>query len=249
MYTQRIDRVAVVDYPLTTGGDMQVLPNVHQLTLRGVNVILIAEEELTLIDTGFRGSLGRITDFINRLGRSLDELGLIILTHNHLDHCGGLPELTAATSARVAAHRADLSDTEAGLPYHGFVRKMLNVPPIPLIQPLVYARHGDVGLKLDGGEVLPPLGGLQVIHTPGHTPGSISLFSAREKLLIVGDTLNNRLPRLRLPPANVSMDLSQLKGSLKQLTEFDFETLCFGHGRPIIGGAWDRLRRFLARAG
>ena len=228
---------------------MQVLPGVYQLTLRGVNMILIAEEELTLIDTGFRGSLGRITEFIGRLGRSLDDLGLIIITHNHLDHCGGLPELTAATSARVAAHRADLSDTEAGLPYHGFVRKMLNVPPIPLIQPLVYARPGDVDLKLDGGEVLPPLGGLKVIHTPGHTPGSISLFSAREKLLVVGDTLNNRLPWLRLPPASVNIDISQLKGSLKRLAGLDFETLCFGHGRPIIGGARDRLRQFLARAG
>ena len=228
---------------------MQVLPTVYQLTLRGVNMILIAEEELTLIDTGFRGSLRRITDFIGRLGRSLDELSLIIITHNHLDHCGGLPELTAATSTRVAAHRADLSNTEAGLPYHGFVRKMLNVPPIPLIQPLVYARPGDVDLKLDGGEVLPPLGGLEVIHTPGHTPGSISLFSAREKLLVVGDTLNNRLPRLRLPSASVSIDISQLKGSLKTLAGLDFETLCFGHGRPVIGGAGDRLRQLLARVG
>jgi glyoxylase-like metal-dependent hydrolase (beta-lactamase superfamily II) len=226
---------------------MRVLPVVYQFTLRGVNLILIVEKELTLIDTGFRGSMGRIAGFINRLGRSLDELGLIIITHNHLDHCGNLPELITATSARVAAHRADLSDTEAGLPYHGFVRKMLNVPPIPLIQPLVYARPGDVDLKLEGGEILPPLGGLQVIHTPGHTPGSISLFSAREKLLVVGDSLNNRLPRLRLPPANVSIDIAQLKGSVKRLAELDFETLCFGHGRPIIGGARNRLRRFLAK--
>ena len=65
----------------------------------------------------------------------------------------------------------------------------------------------------------------------------------------MGDTLNNRLPRLRLPSASVSIDISQLKGSLKTLAGLDFETLCFGHGRPIIGGAGDRLSQLLVRVG
>lgn len=224
---------------------MQVLPDVYQLTIRGVNIILIAEKEMTLIDTGFRGSLPRITKFLSRLGRSVSELSLIIITHNHLDHAGGLPELKEATAARVAVHQADLSDTEEGLPYHGIVRRMLHIPPVPLFRPLVYARPDEVDLVLKGGEVLGPLGGLEVIHTPGHTPGSISLFSASRKLLMVGDTLNNRFINLRLPPKSVSSNLPQAIDSIKRLSRLDFDTLCVGHGRPIIKGASAKVRQLL----
>ncbi len=59
----------------------------------GVNVILIAEKELTLVDTAFHGSSTRIVDFIHSLGRSVEEISLIIITHNHFDHVGGLDEL------------------------------------------------------------------------------------------------------------------------------------------------------------
>ena len=74
-------------------GVLEIIPRVYQLTDRGANIILITEEELTLIDTGLPGSLTRILDFIHSLGRSAEEIGLIIITHNHFDHAGGLAEL------------------------------------------------------------------------------------------------------------------------------------------------------------
>ena len=228
---------------------MQVLPGVYQITVRGVNIILIAEEELTLIDTGMRGSSPKIAAFINRLGRSIQEVKLIIITHNHLDHAGGLAELLGLTPARVAVHRADLSETEGGLPYYGIIRRMLHIPLVSLFRPLVYARPGEVDIKLKGGEILSPLGGLEVIHTPGHTPGSISLFSARRKLLIVGDALNNRFINLRLPPGSVSHNLEQAVNSIKGVARLDFETLCCGHGRPIVKGAAARVGGLLRKRG
>ncbi len=69
---------------------LEVIPNVYQLNIRAINIIVIAEEELTIIDTGLRGSSARIIDFIHSLGRSVEEISLIILTHNHFDHAGGL---------------------------------------------------------------------------------------------------------------------------------------------------------------
>jgi len=81
---------------------MEVIPQVYQITSKYTNVILIAEEELTLIDTGVRGSSSNIIKFVRSLGRSVEEITLIILTHNHLDHIGGLAELKKFTTAKVA---------------------------------------------------------------------------------------------------------------------------------------------------
>ena len=228
---------------------MQVIPEVHQITIRCTNIFLIVEEKLTLVDTGFRGSAGKIAGYISRLGRSIKELDLIIITHNHLDHVGGLPELRKMTPAKVAAGKADLSESESGLPYPRCYLKLMHIPPIAIFRPLVYAKPSEVDIHLVGGEVLSPLDGLEVIQTPGHTPGSISLFSPKKKLLIVGDTLNNRLKALRLPPKDISSNLPQAIDSVKRLAQIDFDILCCGHGKPIIGGASARVRDWIERKG
>lgn len=88
---------------------MEVISHVYQITIRGANIILIAEEKLTLVDTGFHGSSPKIISFIHSLRRSAEEVALIILTHNHLDHVGGLAELKRLTTVKVAAHKADIS--------------------------------------------------------------------------------------------------------------------------------------------
>ncbi len=80
---------------------MEVISHVYQITIRGVNIILIAEEKLTLVDTGFRGSSPKIIGFISSLRRSVEEVSLVILTHNHLDHVGGLAELKRLTTAKA----------------------------------------------------------------------------------------------------------------------------------------------------
>jgi glyoxylase-like metal-dependent hydrolase (beta-lactamase superfamily II) len=153
------------------------------------------------------------------------------------------------TRTRVAIHRADLSYGEKGLPYGRFLRLLLKIPGVSFFWPLVYAKPDDVDIQLEGGEVVGPLGGMEVIHTPGHTPGSISLFSPQKKLLIVGDILNNGHRELHLTPRSISNDVSQARESVKRLTQLDFDILCCGHGRPIIGGASTLLKDWIRRKG
>ena len=224
---------------------LEVIPNVYQLTSNGANMLLIAEENLTLIDTGFRGSSGQIIKFIQGLGRSVEEVRLIILTHNHFDHAGGLPELRKLTLAKVAVHHDDIGEPKGYLPYRGFVRRVLRMSVFSALRSVLLIRASDVDMQLWGGEVLEPLGGLQVIHTPGHTPGSISLFSSREKLFIVSDALNKRRGNLRLPNKAASLNFPQAIDSVKRMARLDFDIVCFGHGRPLTENVQTKMRQLM----
>jgi len=224
---------------------MEIIPNVYQITCRGCNIILIVEEKLTLIDTGLRGSSSQITGFIHSLGRSVKEINLIIITHNHLDHVGGLPELRNLTTAKIAVHKADIS--ESGITYPRLIQKLLHIPSFSIFRPHVYVKPGEVDMLLEGNEILSPLGGLNVICTPGHTPGSISLFSPEKKLLIVGDALNNLYKTIRLPPKLVSSDLEQAIDSIKRIAQLDFDIICFGHGDPLTKNALVKVQNLLKK--
>ncbi|MEK7354396.1 MAG: MBL fold metallo-hydrolase [Chloroflexota bacterium] len=200
-------------------------PDIYQITVRGANVLLVVEEKLTIIDTGHRGSAPQIVDCIQQLGRKPEEISLIILTHNHIDHVGGLAELKQMTQARVAIHKTDIGERN-------------NLPS---------ARAEDIDIRLEGGEVLDLLGGLEIIHTPGHTPGSISLFSAKNRLLIVGDALRKRRDNLDMPFRTASFDLRQAVDSIRKMSLLDSDILCFGHGLPLADDVQGKLQDLAAR--
>ena len=226
---------------------LEITPDVYQLTIGGTNIILIAEEELTLVDTGFPGSSAQLIDLIHKLGRSVEEIRLIILTHSHIDHAGGLADLRKLIQVKVAAHQADIGDTESQMYYPEVIRKLLRIPPFSALRSIISVKPSEVDMQLEGGEVLEPLGGLKVVHTPGHTPGSISLFSPTNKLLIVGDALNEHRGTLRLPPKRVSTDLAQAIDSVKRMARLDFDILCIGHGQPLAEDARSKLQDLIEK--
>jgi glyoxylase-like metal-dependent hydrolase (beta-lactamase superfamily II) len=97
----------------------------------------------------------------------------------------------------------------------------------------------EVDIKLEGDELLPIAGGIQVIHTPGHSAGHIALFLKESDLLIAGDLCQNIFG---LSPSTVYEDRALGMKSILKTTEFNFERAVFGHGRPIMSGAAKKIR-------
>jgi glyoxylase-like metal-dependent hydrolase (beta-lactamase superfamily II) len=177
---------------------MQIAPSIHALRLpfrvpiapgialdRFVYSYLVYGETITLIDTGVAGCEAQIFDSIQSTGRDLSEIALIILTHSHPDHIGAARAIQQATKCSIAAHPAERAWIEN-------VELQNRERPVPGFATLV---GGSVQLdhELEDGESIAPdetrAGEMQVYHTPGHSPGSISLFMHSEGALFSGDAI------------------------------------------------------------
>jgi glyoxylase-like metal-dependent hydrolase (beta-lactamase superfamily II) len=199
---------------------------IYQITIRSSNMLLIIEDTLTLVDTGYRGSAPQILEYIKNIGHSPEELSLIILTHNHIDHVGGLAELKKMTGAKAAIHKSDIA-----------IRKS---------QPSAGPEYIDY--PLEGGAFFDIFGGIEVIHTPGHTPGSICLYSAKNKFLIAGDALRKRREVIQLPFRVADSNMSQAVESVRKISGLDFNTLCFGHGLPVSGNIKSKIQNLFSKS-
>lgn len=230
----------------------KITPRVFQLGgafgsgVFGTNVFLLIDKNLTLVDTGFRGRAAKILTEIIQLGYSPSDIENIIITHHHVDHIGSLAELKEATQARIMAHPADVPYIEGQLPQPGpSIPERLKRHLSPLLQ-LWTTSPVKVDIQINHGEELAILGGIRVLHTPGHTPGSICLLLPQERLVLVGDIMANRF-RLSLPSREYTVDLAQEIQSIQAVADLDFDTICFGHGNEITRNAHDAIINFAGK--
>jgi glyoxylase-like metal-dependent hydrolase (beta-lactamase superfamily II) len=203
---------------------VELLPNLHAVKLLSCTGFLITEERLTLIDAGLPGSRLPLERYLRRIGRSLDELERIVCTHGHPDHIGGVREL-AATGVDVLIHPDDLAGLE--VTFRDAVRARSRGPLLHYLTP-----HPGDTVPVDHGDVLPVLGGLTVVHTPGHTPGSICLWSPRHRVLFTGDVLQVVRGRLTYASSIFSHDYPAARQSVARLAELDPKLIAMAHYRP-----------------
>lgn len=222
---------------------MEIIPNVHQIPgMRGANVYLLLGSTLTLVDSGMPGSEDTILSYVESLDLPPSGLRRIVITHHHLDHVGSVAALRRRTSAEVLAHPADapfLSEQKPLPPPPGAIVRAL----FRLVGPLMpRAEPVPVDMTVQDGDRLDLLGGATVVHMPGHTAGSIALHFPSEGLLICGDVIDLRGNRMGPPPKAFTWDMNQAIASLQRLAELEFGVLCAGHGKPVVGGADERVR-------
>jgi glyoxylase-like metal-dependent hydrolase (beta-lactamase superfamily II) len=230
----------------TKEGILEIVPGVHLIDYAfGCNVYVILGKRLVLIDAGLPGNSIIIDRYLKRLGRHLDEVSLVALTHFHPDHVGAVPELIKRSGCQVAIHDIEAPFVEgriSTLPLGSWgtvgavltmARRFLPLPGVPVAFPL-----------LDGDNLDAP-GGVQIVHTPGHTPGSISFYLPEHRVLFTGDALVRDRRGLYLSGFPVTADQGQGYRSIARLTTYEVNTACFGHGRPLIDNAGGALGAFV----
>lgn len=167
-----------------------------------------------IVDTGTGQNMDYILKSIQKAGKSVDELSLIVNTHNHYDHIGGNPYL----NLEVAMHSNDAVALEEG-------------DEDVLLAPMFgkSMEKMKVGLKLEEGDKIHDF---EVLLTPGHTSGSICLYNG--ETLISGDTVFSGGGFGRV---DLGGDMDDMRKSLERLSKLNIENLLPGHGPAVENGS------------
>jgi glyoxylase-like metal-dependent hydrolase (beta-lactamase superfamily II) len=178
-------------------------------------VYLINLGELVLIDTGAGWSVDKIVKNVEKLGFDPKNLSKVLLTHCHIDHIGGVPEIKKRFGSKIYIHKLDASPLETGDPILTAASwYQTTFPPTP------------VDVKFESPQEILRIGGEQIIclHTPGHTPGSISIYlNLNGKIILFAQDLHGPLLE------EFGSNLDDWDRSTKKLLDLDADILCEGH--------------------
>lgn len=196
----------------------------------GCNCSILGDEqtrEAIVIDPG--DEIGKITSLLTKHGLTVK---MIVITHAHIDHIGGAQKLRALTGAPVYMHEADKMLSDHLAEQAGWLG--IETPEDPGID--TPAREGDV---IRAGSIA-----AEVLHTPGHTQGSISLYLPLESMLIAGDTLfDGSVGRTDLPGGDPAQISRSIRAKLYTLPE---NTVVIpGHGVKTTIGKEKRTNAFV----
>jgi glyoxylase-like metal-dependent hydrolase (beta-lactamase superfamily II) len=236
---------------MATPPAVRLAPGIWRIPTAGKNLInsfALVEEDgsVTLVDTGLKKAPARIVAGLAAIGKHPRDVTRIVLTHVHPDHAGGAAEMGRQTGAPVLVHGDD----------HGWARtgRLVGANDRSTLMGRLFARAGDAkieafepGPALTDGEVLPVAGGMRVVHTPGHSPGHVSLLIESTGTLITGDALFNFpwMRRAKISPAFLCSDFAMTKQTAHRLGELEYDVAAFTHGPEITDGARETVRRIL----
>jgi glyoxylase-like metal-dependent hydrolase (beta-lactamase superfamily II) len=247
-----ISDTAVLGHPVS--GELFVVDDCVAMLRAGIaNVAFISrsgppEGQWILVDCGILGYADAILKAAAKRFGDGSRPAAIVLTHGHFDHVGALEELAAHWDVPVLAHVEE----------HPFLDGRQSYPPadplaggglMTLLSPLFPRRPIDVSDRLRS---IPPDGSVaglsewQWLHTPGHTPGHVSLWNAARRVLVAGDACITtgqesayeaiaQTPELHGPPRYFTPDWDAARNSVKRLAELPVRTLVSGHGPPLQG--------------
>ncbi len=185
-------------------------------TANNANTYLINGSKKILIDPGHDHLFGNVKDHLSKLSITPQDIDLIILTHGHPDHVEAVHAFSNSR-ALIALYETELDFVKKLAPHYGTAMGITD------FEPQILLREGELLL----GDMK-----FQVIHAPGHSPGSICLYWPQEKALFTGDVIFYQgIGRTDLPGG----DGQALKESIRRLSRLEVEHLLPGHGEAVSG--------------
>jgi glyoxylase-like metal-dependent hydrolase (beta-lactamase superfamily II) len=216
---------------------------------------LAGDDGVVLIDTGLPGQVQRVSHALNSAGHGLADVRLILLTHAHYDHAGNAAELKRLSRAPLALHAAEAERLVDGDSGTYFATSRRHRASTVLINQFAAHRYFPAALPdilLGGGESLADYGiAGQVIHSPGHTAGSLSVHLPGQRALFAGDALTGGWFGGHVEPWRPNYPAYSEDAGLMRASAAALLSLCrdgriyVGHGGPLCT---ERLRRRLGRA-
>ncbi len=220
----------------------EIVPGVFWLDGDASNLYLCVEDDgLTLIDAGMPRRDKLVWELLDQLGRPRTDLKRILLTHADLDHTGSTAVLQAESGAKVYAG----PETAQFLPTGKSPKHLPSI--IHFFASLMkYKAVSAATIEVvQDGDVLPMLGGLQALATPGHTSDHFSFFSPSTGVLFAGDALNTRDGSLKSTPPRITADQKAARQSALRLLELAPTVFACGHGTPLQDPSSEDLQPFL----
>ncbi|MFJ7666500.1 MBL fold metallo-hydrolase [Lysinibacillus sp. NPDC097195] len=234
-----------------SGVGIEVLDDLYQYTVQIVNIVLYGRprtQDFVLIDAGMPKSAENILEVVEKRFGSNSKPKAIILTHGHFDHVGGIIELIKHWNVPVYAHSLELPYL-TGKEHYPEPNPAVSAGLIAKMSPFFPHEAINLGenineMPADGS--VPYMPGFRWIHTPGHTPGHISLFREEDGTLIVGDAfvtvkqeslykVLTQQKEISGPPQYFTTDWSAAKESVVKLAALKPQVVITGHGLPMVG--------------
>jgi glyoxylase-like metal-dependent hydrolase (beta-lactamase superfamily II) len=225
---------------------------IHRAGTEIVNWYLLEEDgRVTIVDAGCPAYRPQLEGALREIGRTIDDVEAVVLTHAHIDHVGFAQALQDERGTPVYAHEGEVPQATTGKPLKTEASYLVALLRHRTARKVVFhiARNGGarppkvarIQSFTDGAELDVP-GHPRAIHTPGHSPGHCVLHVPAEGALFTGDALCGwsavtGRPGPILPPPEFSNSMRQARASLERIAAIDAQTLYYGHGDPWTGGA------------
>jgi glyoxylase-like metal-dependent hydrolase (beta-lactamase superfamily II) len=225
---------------------IQLAPGVFRIPLIRdfVNGFMLRGDDgqVTLIDMGVAKSGPKVMAALKSIGSGPSDVTRLMLTHAHADHAGGAAYVAEQTGHEFGIHADDAA----------FARSGKNPPRDPRFRLGRLMTRTDKGFDavpvaetLTDGQVVLFAGGIEVVHTPGHSPGHAAYLHRESGVLITGDSIFNVLG-LRWSIKSFCTDFRMSQQTAVRLAELDYSTAAFTHGAHLNDNPREHIRRFLS---
>jgi glyoxylase-like metal-dependent hydrolase (beta-lactamase superfamily II) len=216
-------------------------------------VVLQDKNEMILVDCGYTDFLPIIEEAAHKEGINFSELTKVIITHHDHDHMGSLAAIKRKyPRVQIIANTKDAPYVEGRVKSLRLMQAeqiQLTLPPEQqasgeLFQSIVKAvENVPVDVTVTDGESFPWCGGIEIVETPGHMPGHISIYLKKFKVLISGDALVVENNNLEIAAPQFTLDMEEAKRSVRKLLNYDIQRIICYHGGEYQEDIQDALKK------